>query len=146
MTRKERGMFVHTIFEAFFSEWNRLGKRGITLETLSEARRVFRDIVEPLLAALPDDEAAVQRTRLLGSAADEGLAEAVFQIEAEWQTPVVRRLLEQPLHGDFEIQGENGTRRVRLRGKADRIDLLADGTFRIIDYKLTRAPDRKLSL
>jgi ATP-dependent helicase/nuclease subunit B len=146
MTPKELGIFVHRVFEAFFDAWGRLGKRGITPENLSEARAVFRETVEPLLAALPDDEAAVQRTRLLGSAADEGLAEAVFQIEAEWETPVVERLLEHSLTGDFEIQAENEARRVSLRGKADRIDLLADGTFRIIDYKLTRAPDRKLAL
>jgi RecB family exonuclease len=146
MTPQELGIFVHEVFEAFFAEWSRLGRGGITPANLSEARIVFRDTVEPLLAALPDDEAAVQRTRLLGSAADEGLAEAVFQIEAEWETPVEQRLLEHPLAGDFDIQAENGTRRVSLRGKADRIDLLADGTFRIIDYKLTRAPDRKLAL
>jgi RecB family exonuclease len=88
----------------------------------------------------------VQRTRLLGSAADEGLAEAVFQAEAEWETPVVERLLEHSLEGQFEIQGETETRRVALRGKADRIDLLEDRTFRIIDYKLSRAPDRKQAL
>jgi RecB family exonuclease len=29
---------------------------------------------------------------------------------------------------------------VQVRGKADRIDLLEDGTFRVIDYKLGRAP------
>jgi ATP-dependent helicase/DNAse subunit B len=29
---------------------------------------------------------------------------------------------------------------VALRGKADRIDLLADGTMRVLDYKLGRAP------
>ena len=33
-----------------------------------------------------------------------------------------------------------------LRGKADRIDLLEDNTFRIIDYKLSRAPERKHAL
>jgi len=33
-----------------------------------------------------------------------------------------------------------GERRVRLRAKADRIDLLADGTLRVIDYKLGKAP------
>ena len=146
MTPQELGIFVHRVFEAFFSEWNRRGQRGITPENLSEARAVFREVVEPLLAALSEDEAAVQRTRLLGSAADEGLAEAVFQIEAEWETPVERRLLEHALSGEFEIQTDSETRRVNLRGKADRIDLLADGTFRIIDYKLTRAPDRKLAL
>ena len=146
MTPKELGIFVHEVFEAFFDQWGRMGERAITPETLAEARAVFRDTVEPLLSALPDDEAAVQRTRLLGSAAYEGLAEAVFQIEAEWQTPVEARLLEHDLNDEFEIQGGSENRRVRLKGKADRIDLLADGTFRIIDYKLTRAPDRKLAL
>ena len=33
-----------------------------------------------------------------------------------------------------------------LRSKADRIDLLEDGTLRIVDYKIGRAPDRKRSL
>src|SRR4029453_2508231 len=55
-------------------------------------------------------------------------------------------LLEQTLSGDFEIAAEGETRLVSLKGKADRIDLLADGTFRIIDYKLGYAPDRKQAL
>jgi RecB family exonuclease/inactivated superfamily I helicase len=146
LTPKALGIFVHQVFQAFFEEWSRRGQLAITPENLPDARSVFRDVVEPLLAALPEAEAAVQRTRLLGSAADGGLAEAVFQIEAEWETAVVERLLEQPLDGEFEIQGEVDTRRVFLKGKADRIDLLADGSFRIIDYKLGYAPDRKLAL
>jgi len=32
------------------------------------------------------------------------------------------------------------SRRIALRGKVDRIDLLADGTFRLIDYKLGWPP------
>lgn len=143
---KELGIFVHEVFQKFFEEWNRQGHLGITPDNLPEARAIFSEVIEPLLAKLPEDEAAVQRTRLLGSAADEGLAEAVFQVEAEWETPVVERLLEHSLNGEFEIQTETETRRVSLRGKADRIDLLKDQTFRIIDYKLSRAPDRKLAL
>ena len=143
---KELGIFVHEVFQKFFEEWNRQGHLGITPENLPQARLVFGDVIEPLLAKLPEDEAAVQRTRLLGSAADEGLAEAVFQLEAEWDTPVRERLLEQSLEGEFDIQTETGTRRIALRGKADRIDLLEDRTFRIIDYKLSRAPDRKQAL
>jgi RecB family exonuclease len=134
------------VFQAFFAEWGRSGQQSITPKNLPQARSIFRDVVEPLLSRLPDGEAAVHRARLLGSAAGEGLAEAVFQVEAEWETPVVTRLLEHPLSGEFDIQGDNHTRRVPLRGKADRIDLLADGTFRIIDYKLGYAPDRKLAL
>lgn len=146
LTPRELGIFVHEVFRVFFDDWNRRGRRAITPDNLDDARAVFREVVEPLLARLPDDEAAVQRTRLLGSAADEGIAEAVFQIEAEWQTPVVERLLEHPLVGEFEIRAETETRRVSLKGKADRIDLLEDGTFRIIDYKLGYAPDRNLAL
>ena len=51
----------------------------------------------------------------LGSAADEGLAEAVFQLEAEWETPVVDRLLEYGLNGEFEICGERETPRSAAR-------------------------------
>jgi RecB family exonuclease len=143
---KELGIFVHEVFQKFFEEWNRQGHLGITPENLPEARAMFGEVIEPLLAKLPDDEAAVQRTRLLGSAADEGLAEAVLQLEAEWETPVLERLLEHSLDGEFEIRTDTETRRVALRGKADRIDLLQDRTFRIIDYKLSRAPDRKQAL
>ena len=143
---KELGIFVHTVFQKFFEAWNSRGHRGITPDNLPEARVIFAEVVEPLLAELDEAEAAVQRTRLLGSAVDEGLAEAVFQTEAEWDTPVVERLLEHSLEGDFDIQGAEGVRRVALRGKADRIDLLQDGTFRIIDYKLSRAPERKQAL
>jgi ATP-dependent helicase/DNAse subunit B len=146
MTPQQMGIFVHRVFETFFSEWTRTGHGSITPDNLPEARALFREVVEPLLADLPEGEAAVQRTRLLGSAADEGLAEAVFQVEAEWETPVAQRLLEYQLTGSFEIVGEHETRNVNLRGKADRIDLLTDGTFRIIDYKLSRAPDRKTAL
>jgi RecB family exonuclease len=143
---KELGIFVHEVFQQFFEEWSRQGHRGITPDNLSQARTMFAEVIEPLLAKLPEDEAAVQRTRLLGSAADEGLAEAVFQLEAEWDTPVRERLLEHSLDGEFEIRTETETRRIALRGKADRIDLLEDHTFRIIDYKLSRAPDRKQAL
>jgi RecB family exonuclease len=49
---------------------------------------------------------------------------------------VVGRHLEYPLRGDFAFASADGVRTVALRGKADRVDLLADGTFRLIDYKL----------
>jgi RecB family exonuclease len=37
-------------------------------------------------------------------------------------------------------------RLVALKGKADRLDLLEDGTFRVIDYKLGWPPDRARAL
>jgi RecB family exonuclease len=59
---------------------------------------------------------------------------------------VVGRLLEFPLRGDFVFQTASGVREVSLNGKADRLDLLADGTFRVIDYKLGWPPNRNRAL
>jgi RecB family exonuclease len=46
----------------------------------------------------------------------------------------------------FAIQTDAGVRQIALRGKADRLDLLADGTFRLIDYKLGWPPNRARAL
>jgi RecB family exonuclease len=51
------------------------------------------------------------------------------------------------LEGEFSFAKEDGsTRLVTLGAKIDRVDLLADGTFRLIDYKTKYVPDRKVAL
>ena len=52
---------------------------------------------------------------------------------------IVERWLEHRLEGAVALRGPDGTREVPLRGIADRVDLLSDGTFRVIDYKTSRA-------
>ena len=47
--------------------------------------------------------------------------------------------------GDAEAPAASELK-LALRGKADRIDLLEDGTFRLIDYKLGWPPDRNRAL
>lgn len=143
---RSQGIFLHRVFQAFFEEWGRMGHGAITLDNLAEARAVFRHVVEPLVAELAASDSALERNRLFGSAAAEGLAEIVFRIEAECDADVVERLLEHHLEGEFEIQGATGPRRVSLRGIADRIDLLEDGTLRVIDYKSGRPPSAKRML
>jgi RecB family exonuclease len=146
MDPRRQGQFVHKVFETFFAEWQAAGQRAITSANLDEARILFVDIVDRSLEPLPEGEAALERTRLLGSSAAAGLGEAVFRMEAERSVPVVERLLEHELKGRFTIATESGPRDVELRGKADRVDLLADGTFRLIDYKLGWPPDRNRAL
>jgi CRISPR/Cas system-associated exonuclease Cas4 (RecB family) len=107
---------------------------------LDEALELFSTVAEATLAHLPDADRALERTYLLGSAAAAGLGERAFNFEIEQETPVLERLLEHPLEGLFEFQGAEGPRRISIRAKADRIDLLEDGTLRVIDYKLGRAP------
>src|SRR5262249_26455373 len=47
---------------------------------------------------------------------------------------------------DFPLLGGLSSRAIEIRGKADRIDILADGSLRVIDYKLGRMPDLKSSV
>jgi ATP-dependent helicase/nuclease subunit B len=146
MDPRAQGQFVHEVFEKFFRAWQQAGRGAITPVNLDLARELFAAVVDSAAEALPGAEAALERTRLLGSPAAAGLGEAVFRMEAERPVAVVERLLEHKLEGTFAIVTDAGVRHIALRGKADRIDLLGDGTFRLIDYKLGWPPDRRKAL
>jgi ATP-dependent helicase/DNAse subunit B len=84
---------------------------------------------------------------LLGSAVDPGIAHRVFAMEASRATRITERLLEFPLEGEFVFRSKDGaSRTVALNAKTDRIDVLADGTIRVIDYKSKNTPDLKVAL
>jgi RecB family exonuclease len=140
LSPQERGQLLHEVFERFFSTWHESGRGAIEAENLSDALSLFERIVEARLSSLSEADRALERTYLLGSAAAPGLGARAFAVEIEHGAPVVERLLEYALEGEFEFTGKSASRRVKIRAKADRIDLLDDGTLRIIDYKLTRAP------
>jgi RecB family exonuclease len=140
MTPQERGQFLHQVFEAFFAEWQSSGRRTITTGNVVDALALFERIAETQLATLPESDRALERTHLLGSAAAPGLAERAFAFEIEQGGDVVERLLEHELEGAFVFSSEAGPRTVRLRAKADRIDLMDDGSLRVVDYKLGKAP------
>jgi RecB family exonuclease len=148
MDPRAQGQFIHEVFEAFFRRWQDGGQRTITSANLAAARLLFAEVVEARIVAddLPEAEAAIERTRLLGSPVAAGLGEIVFRMEAERPTPVVERMLEEELRGEFEFTGSRGPRRIGLYGIADRLDLLEDGTFRLIDYKLSSAPNKSRAL
>jgi RecB family exonuclease len=146
MDPRRQGKFVHDVFERFFAAWQNAGHRAVTPENLDAAREMFTAVVDRALDRLPIAEAGLERTRLLGSPAAAGLGEAVLRMEAERPLAVVERLLEHPLKGDFTFATADGPRTIALRGKADRLDLLADGTFRLIDYKLGWPPNRTRAL
>jgi RecB family exonuclease len=140
LTPQERGQFLHEVFEAFFFEWQSSGRGTLTTENMADALATFEGIAEAQLATLPESERALERTHLLGSAAAPGLAERAFAFEIEHGGDVLERLLEHELEGAFIFKTAAGPRTVRLRAKADRIDLMTDGTLRVVDYKLGKAP------
>ncbi|HYM26284.1 MAG TPA: PD-(D/E)XK nuclease family protein, partial [Vicinamibacterales bacterium] len=146
MDPRRQGRFVHEVFEEFFRQWKASGRRAVTPGNLDDARALFATVVESALERLPASEAGLDRTRLLGSPAAAGLGDAVLRMEAERPVEVVDRLLEHRLDGPFRFSTAAGERTIALKGKADRIDLLADGTLRLIDYKLGWPPDRSTAL
>ena len=78
---------------------------------------------------------------LLGSAVAAGLGERAFRFEAAQAQALVARELEVPLDGEYTLGPE--ARPIRLRGTADRIDLLGDGTLRLVDYKTGKASNAR---
>lgn len=143
----ERGRFLHELFETFFHEWQARGRGRITSREMADARALFEEIAGPALRSLSPAEAALERARLLGSAVGSGIADRVFAMEAERGVEIRERLMEYELDGEFTFAGDDGaTRAVRLRAKIDRVDVLGDGTFRLIDYKTKYVPDRRTAL
>jgi RecB family exonuclease len=146
-TPLERGVFLHDLWERFFAEWQQRGHGRIGIDDLSDARSLFTAVCEAALATLSPSEAALERPRLLGSAVDPGIAHRVFAMEANRPVRIVERLLEFQLQGDFVFRRRDGTARtVPLSAKVDRIDLLEDGTLRVIDYKSKNTPDLDAAL
>jgi RecB family exonuclease len=146
-TPLERGRFLHELWERFFSRWQEQGGGRIEPQRVDDARALFEGLCEEALASLPPSEAALERNRLLGSAVGPGIAHRVFAMEADRATSITERLLEYPLQGDFTFRRADGTTRtVTLSAKTDRIDVLSDGTLRVIDYKSKKTPDPKQAL
>jgi RecB family exonuclease len=143
----ERGRFLHELFETFFHEWQARGRGRIAAASMAEARALFEEIAGPALRSLAPAEAGLERARLFGSAVGSGIVDRVFAMEAERGDGIRERLMEYELDGVFTFTGESGDKRdVKLRAKIDRVDLLDNGTFRLIDYKTKYVPDRREAL
>jgi RecB family exonuclease len=138
----ERGRFLHELFETFFRQWQEAGGRRITPADVPRAHAMMASICDTALAALSPSEATLERARLLGSAAGPGMVDRVLSLEADRPDDVRQRLIEYAVEGGFSFAtADGGARTVTLSAKIDRVDVLADGTFRLIDYKSKYVPD-----
>ena len=141
LSARARGTLVHAVFQTFFDEWTAAGHGAIDAAALPAARAHFAVVVDRLLETIPPSERAIERAVLLGSAVAPGLGERAFRFEAARPQPLVARELEVSLDGEYTLAP--GTPPIRLRGTADRIDLLGDGTLRLIDYKTGKASNAR---
>ena len=148
LTPMERGTLMHDLFERFYRAWNAAGHGTITAERLPEAVAMFTSMARETCGSLPDADRVLEETRLLGSLVARGVAERVFELEAEDGGEVVARHLEEVLKGPFRFPRLGGLDEVtiEINGKADRVDVFSDGSLRVVDYKLGRMPDLKTSI
>lgn len=140
LTPRVRGHLLHEIFRRFFEDWQRVGRGAVDADNIDEALRHCTEVADAVLARLPESERALERTQLLGSVVAPSLVERLLRLEAENPDPVVERLLEHRLDGQFVFAAGPDVRTVTLSGVADRLDLLLNGTLRLVDYKLGRSP------
>jgi RecB family exonuclease len=143
LSRRARGTLVHQVFQTFYERWEAQGGGAIDQAALPAARRLFEEVVDRVLQTVPPPERPIERALLVGSAIGAGFGERAFRFEAGCAEALVERLLEVPLDGEYALGAAETARLVRLRGKADRIDLLADGTLRLVDYKTGKATDAR---
>lgn len=148
LTPLERGSLVHSLFERFYQAWQREGRGTITTAGMGDALQMFRAIADASLAELPEADRALEEIRLFGSIVSRGMAERVFELEADEGGTIVDRLVELPLRGTFRFSRLAGLiqKDIEIRGKTDRLDVFDDGTIRVIDYKLGKMPDLKTSV
>jgi RecB family exonuclease/inactivated superfamily I helicase len=142
---RARGKFLHELFQRFFETWDARGFGAITVDRVNEARTLFEEVAAPLLARLPEADAMLEHARLFGSAIGVGIVDVVLEVEVSRPALVRERRLEYRLDGEFSLGAPHG-RRIRLKGVADRIDLLADDRIRVIDYKSGYAPNPQRAL
>ncbi len=148
LTPLERGTLLHALFEEFYTRWQAAGHGTITTTTIPAAVTMFTDLMEETLQALPPADRVLEDLRLRGSMVAPGVAARVFELEAASGAVVRERLLEYELNGAFAFPVKFGfdTRTIEIRGKTDRIDVLGDGSLRVVDYKLGRMPDLHSSI
>jgi RecB family exonuclease len=145
LSPRERGRFLHEVFQRFFEAWDARGYRMISVDRVDEARSLFEEVAAPLLARFSEAEASLERARLFGTAVSIGIVDVVIGLEASRPAPIRERWLEYRLEGDFSL-GASGGRRIPLKGVADRIDLLEGDKLRVIDYKSGYGPNPKRAL
>ena len=110
----------------FFDRWQMEGGGTITAARPGpRARALLEEVMAPRLAALGRSDAALERTRLLGSPVAPGLADLVLRMEAERAGTGARTAARGEVRRRVRrCRAPRRPRQVPIRGVVDRIDLL----------------------
>jgi hypothetical protein len=147
MTPLQRGILLHEILRQGFEQWDGSGDRPrpITEDNYEEAVVLFKRVAAKML---PPERRSLEMERLFGGRGQTGEIEWVLRQEMD-KEPLRLRLVEYAFQDHFQFpEGPNQERPwfVRVKGRADRVDVDAEGSLHVLDYKSGRAPEAKISL
>jgi ATP-dependent helicase/nuclease subunit B len=123
---RERGTFIHAIFEKFVT--------GGHDPQRANAAQILEELAEQAFSVLNDmpERRDIWKRRFATA------AEGFLAFERTRAESVTARYAEISLRWKFLVEGQQFS----LRGRADRIDLLRDGSFEIIDFKTGGIPTK----
>ena len=147
MTPMQRGILMHEILRKGFEQWDGFADqpRSITEDNYHEAMAVFRKVAAK---RLPPERRSLEMERLFGGPGQTGEIEWLLRQEME-KEPLRRRLVEHGFQGHFQFpEGPDQEKPwfVRIKGRADRVDIDSRGLLHVLDYKSGRAPEARSSL
>ncbi len=153
------GIYIHNVFEQFYTQWVSHGNEAVTKETLEEAQHLLYKIASELLEDLDTTETAFHTTWL------RSLFDGLAVDENQYGNPegphgLFRRFLSEEIeltsrdahpayfeaHVGLPLRNGGGTvispdpvevpgTDVEIRGKIDRLDMTPDGEVLGFDYK-----------
>ena len=147
MTPMQRGLLTHEILRKGFEQWDAFADqpRPISEENYHEAIALFRRVAAK---RLPPERRSLEMERMFGGTGQTGEIEWLLRQEME-KEPLNRRLVEYGFQNHFQFpEGPDHQKPwfVRIKGRADRVDVDSEGLLHVLDYKSGRAPEARLSL
>ena len=147
MTPMQRGILMHDILRKGFEQWDGVDDQPhpITEDNYHEAMALFRRVAAK---RLPPERRSLEMERLFGGPGQTGEIEWLLRQEME-KEPLRRRLVEYGFQNHFQFpEGPHQEKPwfVRIKGRADRVDIDSRDSLHVLDYKSGRAPEARLSL
>jgi ATP-dependent helicase/DNAse subunit B len=155
LSASDRGTAIHNVLTTFYRTWRDAGNTKVTLSSLSDATEMILNLAKTELEKYSFQSPLWDATKILmlgDRFTGPGYFERFLESETrEADSPLVPSRFEfsfgmgaeesdDPTSSPepVEFESPDGTMRLRIRGRIDRVDITPEGQFLIYDYKSGR--------